>query len=167
MKKTQDISSSESKTVSSSLKGYDSVLSGLVDLLESVRRTSSRTINAITRATYWEIGRRIVKFEQGGKKRAQYGDILLERLAVDLTAKFGRGFGVDNLQRMRAFYIEWPINMIYATLSRKSKISQTAPTNFSLSQVAVCFPLPWSHYVRLLSVKNQEAGRIARTVQVC
>jgi hypothetical protein len=116
----------KSKTAPGSLKGYDSVLSGLVDLLESARRTSSRTVNAIMTATYWEIGRRIVEFEQGGEKRAEYGDVLLKRLAIDLTAKFGRGFGVDNLQRMRAFYIGWPANTIYATLSRKyDQIQQT------------------------------------------
>jgi predicted nuclease of restriction endonuclease-like (RecB) superfamily len=203
----------KSKTAPGSLKGYDSVLSGLVDLLESARRTSSRTVNAIMTATYWEIGRRIVEFEQGGEKRAEYGDVLLKRLAIDLTAKFGRGFGVDNLQRMRAFYIGWPANTIYATLSRKydqiqqtrsaesikpqivlppspqfitikeqkdpdvfsmrsgksatlsrkSKISQTASAKLSLSQVAVCFPLPWSHYVRLLSVKKPEARSFYET----
>lgn len=122
----------KSKTAPGSLKGYDSVLSGLVDLLESARKTSSRTVNAIMTATYWEIGRRIVEFEQGGEKRAEYGDVLLKRLAIDLTAKFGRGFGVDNLQRMRAFYIGWPANTIYSTLSRKSKILQTASAKLSL-----------------------------------
>lgn len=197
----------KAKTPPGSLKGYDSVLSGLVDLLESARKTSSRTVNAIMTATYWEIGRRIVEFEQGGEKRAEYGEVLLKRLAIDLTAKFGRGFGVANLERMRAFYIGWPVNTIYvtlsrkndqiqqtrsaesikpqivlpaspqfisikekedpdvfsmrsgksSTLSRKSKISQAAPAKLSLSQVAVCFPLPWSHYVRLLSVKKSEA----------
>jgi len=34
----------------------------------------------------------IVEFEQGGKKRAEYGEALLERLSADLTAKFRRGF---------------------------------------------------------------------------
>jgi hypothetical protein len=56
----------KSETTHGSLKGYDSVLSGLVDLLENARRTSSRTVNAIMTTTYWEIGRRIVEFEQGG-----------------------------------------------------------------------------------------------------
>jgi len=71
-------------------------------------------------ATYWEIGRRIVEHEQGGKARAEYGEALLNRLAADLTARFGRGFGVDNLQRFRLFYLAWPPQEIHATLSRKS-----------------------------------------------
>jgi hypothetical protein len=59
----------------------------LVDLLENARRVSARAVNTIMTATYWEVGRRIVDFEQGGKKRAGYGEALLERLAADLIAK--------------------------------------------------------------------------------
>ncbi|MGB7951092.1 MAG: DUF1016 N-terminal domain-containing protein [Candidatus Binatia bacterium] len=72
-------------------------------------------------ATCWEIGRRIVEFEQGGEKRAGYGQELLKRLARDLSGRFGRGFAVDNLQRMRALYLAWDPEQIYATLSRKSE----------------------------------------------
>ena len=37
--------------------------------------------------TRWLVGRRIVEQEQVGKRRAGYGDALLERLAADLTAR--------------------------------------------------------------------------------
>ncbi len=47
-------------------------------------------------ATYWEIGRRIVAFEQNGEARAGYGEALIERLAGDLTHRFGRGFSRQN-----------------------------------------------------------------------
>jgi hypothetical protein len=46
--------------------------------------------NAIMTHTYWEVGRRIVEHEQHGKKRAVYGEALIERLALDLTGKFGK-----------------------------------------------------------------------------
>ena len=36
---------------------------------------------------------------------AAYGLALLERLSVDLTTRFGRGFSVSNLRQMRAFYV--------------------------------------------------------------
>jgi hypothetical protein len=62
----------------------------------------ARSINAAMTATYWEIGRRIVEFEQGGADRAAYGDVLVERLAKDLTQRFGRGFSRQNLGQMRA-----------------------------------------------------------------
>jgi predicted nuclease of restriction endonuclease-like (RecB) superfamily len=99
---------------------YEALLGGIAGLLEEARRTSARAVNALMTATYWEIGRRIVEHEQGGKARAEYGEALLKRLAADLTARFGRGFGVDNLQRFRLFYLAWPPREIYATLSRKS-----------------------------------------------
>jgi hypothetical protein len=173
---------------------YSGLLSFVIELLENARRTSARTVNAILTATYWDIGRRIVEFEQRGSSRAAYGEQLLQRLASDLTRQFGRGFSHDNLQRMRLFYTSWPPDRIYATLSRKSgstsEVSknatssrdfdgvhqtksgefdsggiphalsaelQTKSAQFTLQQLSVAVPLPWSHYVRLLSVKSHEA----------
>lgn len=74
--------------------------SHLVDLLEGARRAAARSVNALMTASYWEIGRRIVEFEQGGTGRAGYGEALLERLSVDLTACFGRGFARRNLDQI-------------------------------------------------------------------
>ncbi len=88
---------------------YAGLLAGVVDLLDQARRSSARSINVIMTTTYWEIGRRIVEHEQRGKARAGYGEALIERLASDLTAKFGRGFSRRNLFQMREFYIAWPI----------------------------------------------------------
>jgi hypothetical protein len=45
---------------------YGGLIGGIAELLEAARRTGARTINALMTATYWEIGRRIVEFEQGG-----------------------------------------------------------------------------------------------------
>ena len=70
---------------------YPTLLTGIGALLEESRRSVARAANCFMTATYWEIGRRIVDFEQGGKKRAEYGEELLKRLAVDLTAQHGRG----------------------------------------------------------------------------
>jgi len=35
-------------------------------------------------ATYWEIGRRIVEFEQQGQERAEYREAVIKQLAGDL-----------------------------------------------------------------------------------
>jgi len=91
-----------------SITGYDSVLSGIVRLLEGSRRASARTVNAIMTATYWEMGRRIVEFEQGGSLRAEYGERLMEKLSADLTARFGRGFGLIQVRIMRQFFLAYP-----------------------------------------------------------
>jgi hypothetical protein len=81
-------------------------------------------------ATYRKIGRRVVEFEQDGKEQAEYGSALLQRLSKDLAKRFGRGFGVDNLQRMRAFYLEHKPETIYATLSRKSMEANVLSENY-------------------------------------
>jgi hypothetical protein len=74
--------------------------------------------------TYWEIGRRIVEFEQGGKARAEYGEGLWKRLAANLTAKYGRGFSKSNLASMRGFYLGWEI---FQTPSGKSPDPDQSP----------------------------------------
>ena len=151
---------------------YKSVLKDVVSIINEARRFSARAVNAVMTATYWEIGRRIVEFEQGGKERAGYGEELLRNLAEDLTERFGRGFSADNLQRMRAFYLFYPPAKIYATLSRKS-VDDNVPKNKSatplrisheptvptLQQLAQRFPLPWSAYVLLLTVKDEHARK--------
>jgi hypothetical protein len=65
---------------------YGDLVGGIAAVLETARRTSVRAVNAVMTATYWEIGRRIVEFEQGGARRAEYGKEVLERLSQDLTA---------------------------------------------------------------------------------
>jgi predicted nuclease of restriction endonuclease-like (RecB) superfamily len=147
--------------------GYDGLVSSLSQLLETARRSAARAINATLTATYWEFGRRIVEFEQGGKVRAGYGEELLKRLAIDLTAAHGRGFSRQNLQQMRAFFLGWGICQ---TPSGKFQSRAKLPANTTeltasaaprpLESEAVSpnvFPLPWSHYVRLLSIENPNA----------
>jgi len=147
------------------VKGYDAVLADVVALIDAGRRGSIRTTNAIMTATYWGVGRRIVEGEQHGATRADYGDALISRLSQDLQAKFGRGFSYVNLTQMRSFYLG--CREILQTVSAESqplragRKLQTASEEFlgidELTRVAARFPLPWSCYVRLLSVRNSEA----------
>ncbi len=99
---------------------YTGLIGGIRELVERARHTTAHTVNSLMTATYWEVGRRIVEYEQGGNKRAAYGDELLKRLAVDLTARCGRGFSYTNLNKYRQFYAAYPVEKIQATLSPKS-----------------------------------------------
>jgi predicted nuclease of restriction endonuclease-like (RecB) superfamily len=135
-------------------RDYDGFRSDIVTLLDAARRAAARSVNAVMTATYWDIGRRIVEFEQGGSDRAAYGDALIRRLGVDLGQQFGRGFGWRNLAQMRAFYLAWSPGRIVQTPSALS-----GPT----SAAAQTFPLSWSAYVRLLSVKNEAARHFYET----
>ena len=60
------------------MQGYSEVQAAIVALLVTARRAVARSINAAMTATYWEIGRRIVEFEQEGADRATYGDALVD-----------------------------------------------------------------------------------------
>ncbi|WP_457390848.1 PDDEXK nuclease domain-containing protein [Roseateles sp. P5_E1] len=146
---------------------YNGIHGDIVALLEAARHAAARSVNALMTASYWEIGRRIVEFEQGGRGRAAYGDALIKRLSEDLTARFGRGFSRQNLWQMRAFYLAWPAEQILQTLSAKSSSLQILQTvsgeSMGLPALAQAFPLPWSAYVRLLSVKSEAARAFYET----
>lgn len=159
---------------------YGAVHGDIVALLEAARHAAARSVNALMTATYWTIGRRIVEFEQGGQERAAYGEVLIARLSADLLARFGRGFSKQNLWQMRAFHLAWPTvgamqpSSAASSARRLSSGSdvearadgkvQTASGRFeSLSALAHAFPLPWSAYVRLLSVGNLQARAFYET----
>ena len=155
----------KTRTATPAITGnYSKLLGGVTELLEAARRASARTVNAFMTATYWEVGRRIVEFEQGGAKRAGYGEQLLKRLSSDLTARLGRGFSVRNLESMRLFYGVCGTQQISETLSRESASSSPSSSSaripetpspvfqrprgrlhaapFNLADVAHAFPLP-------------------------
>lgn len=161
MSKQQDMKASSQQIT---IAGYGEVLTDVTELLEMARRTAARATNAVMTVTYWEIGRRIVKCEQGGKERAGYGQALLVRLSNDLKSRFGRGFGVDNLELFRAFYIAYPQDQSAFVQEKNSESSirilplardakqnsESLFRNFSRSQILEIFPLPWTHYARLI-----------------
>jgi predicted nuclease of restriction endonuclease-like (RecB) superfamily len=107
------------------------------DLLEQISRTYATARSAAFQAvntqlleTYWQVGRQIVEFEQGGKDRAEYGAALIDRLSADLRLRHGKGFSRSNLIYMRLFYLRYPISQ--------------KPSH----------QLSWSHYVELLKLDD-------------
>jgi predicted nuclease of restriction endonuclease-like (RecB) superfamily len=75
------------------------------DILKSARRFALQTVNTTMIVAYWSIGKEIVEEEQRGKRRADYGEMLLERLSQSLQREFGKGYSVQNLQLIRKFYL--------------------------------------------------------------
>jgi predicted nuclease of restriction endonuclease-like (RecB) superfamily len=84
------------------------LIENISDLLEKSRTKIYTKINTILVQTYWQIGKYIIEFEQGGDKRAKYGTYLFEQLEKELK-QYGKGFTADNLRRMRQFYEVFPI----------------------------------------------------------
>ena len=77
------------------------------DLVQSARRTAAQNVNTLQVVTNFEIGRRIVEYEQRGSRRAEYGERIIRELSLRLTEELGRGFSKSNLEYMRRFYLEY------------------------------------------------------------
>lgn len=88
------------------------------DLVNTSRNKVYSTVNTEMLKLYWNIGKIIMEIQQGNE-RASYGKSVLENLSKKLTNEFGKGFSVDNLEKMRKFYNVFPNS---ETLSRKFKL---------------------------------------------
>ena len=155
---------------------YRAVYGDVSNIIDAARESAARSVNAAMTAAYWLIGRRIVEFEQSGEDRAEYGAALIERLAEDLAVRFGRGFSLRNIYNIRLFYLAHPTDRILQTPSAKlvspprRRIRQTPSGKLEAPSVEVgfddllaAFPLPWSAYVRLLSVRDEHAREFYET----
>ena len=119
-------------------------------------------MNSIITTTYYEIGRRIVEHEQGGTRKPEYGERLLDRLAEDLTVRLGRGFSRRNVFQMRQFYLAYREKVQMASAQSVLQGGPLAQPE-KVQTLSAQFPLPWSHYVRLLSVEDPEARELYAT----
>jgi predicted nuclease of restriction endonuclease-like (RecB) superfamily len=157
---------------------YNLILGDISNVIDEARKSVALSINCTMTAAYWLIGRRIVEFDQGGKARAQYGKALLAKLSDDLTRQYGRGFGMVNLSQMKKFYLLWAPDRIFQTVSEEllsekptrnnrailqTPSEKSQPPGTDLHTITRYFPLPWSAYVRLLSVKNENARHFYET----
>ena len=109
---------------------YQELVARISETFDQGRTQALGAVNRQLLETYWQVGRHIVEFEQGGKERAEYGAALLETLAHDLKLRYGKGFSRSNLIRIRQFYLAYPKG---ATLSHE---------------------LSWSHVIELLKLDD-------------
>lgn len=77
-------------------------------ILTEARQSAYRSVNFVMVIAYWEVGKRIVTHEQGGAKRAGYGEAVLKELSQQLTKDFGKGFSLTSLKDFRQFYLTFP-----------------------------------------------------------
>ena len=156
MSKNKPTLSAPAKAIGALPASYAGIHSRIVELLDAAHQLAARSINALMTASYWEVGRRIVEAEQRGKRLAGYGEQLIERLAGDLTRRFGRSFSRQNLQQMRSVFLTWPIRQTLSGESHPVRSQALAvplqAQPWRLDELAQVFTLPWSAYVRVLSV---------------
>lgn len=107
----------------------DSLYREVHAVLEQARASAYRAVNTAMVQAYWHVGRLIVEHEQGGAKRAAYGEAVLEGLSRRLTTDFGRGFDPSNLRYMRLFFQNSRIVTRCATNCRRREFVTHRVTN--------------------------------------
>ena len=109
---------------------FNSFFDNIKELVINSRNKVYQTVNTEMLNLYWNIGKAIIEKQQGDE-RASYGDYVLDKLSQKLIKEFGKGFSKRNLERMRKFYICFPIA---TTLSSQ---------------------LSWSHYLELIKIEEE------------
>ena len=108
----------------------DNMFNNIKELVINSRNKVYNAVNTEMLNLYWNIGKAIMEIQQGDE-RASYGETVLEKLSQKLTNEFGKGFSKRNLERMRKFYIYFPI------------------------ATTVSSQLSWSHYLELIKVEEE------------
>ena len=108
----------------------NNIFDNIKELVINSRNRVYSAVNTEMLNLYWNIGKAIMEIQQGNE-RATYGETVLEKLSQKLTNEFGKGFSKRNLERMRKFYICFPIA---TTLSSR---------------------LSWSHYLELIKIEEE------------
>lgn len=112
--------------------GENNLYESVREILQEARQNIARTVNSTLVKAYWQVGRHIVEYEQGGAERAKYGNAVIKNLSDKLVTEFGNGFTVTNLKLMRQFYVAFP------------------------NGHALRDELSWTHYRSLLKVQNND-----------
>ncbi|MEM1312143.1 MAG: PDDEXK nuclease domain-containing protein [Patescibacteria group bacterium] len=111
----------------------DDLFIAVSNLLDNAKNSLLIEANATLVETNFEIGRLIVDKLQAGAEKAKYGSGVIRDLSKRLQRKYSRGYSVDNLERMRKFYLIYKENEAHL---RKLNLS-------------------WSHYLFLIKIKDE------------
>jgi len=115
--------------IQAELEGYSALLADIRTLISQAQGRAYQAVDNIRVQAYWQIGERIVRAELEHQDRAEYGQEVIKRLAVDLS------ISERNLYNAVAFYRAYPI-------------LQTVSAELS-----------WSHYVSLTQLDDREERR--------
>ena len=121
------------KKPTSEIEKFSSTLhADISKLIEKAKRHVAKEFNSMQVLLNWMIGKRIDE-EFLNKKRAKYGEKIIDTIAKGLSLEYGRGYGRINLFRMLKFSRLFPDRKIVSTLSKQ---------------------LSWSHFLLLFSIDN-------------
>ena len=105
------------------------IFDSIKELVINSRNKVYQTVNTEMLNLYWNIGK--WKYNKVMKGQVIYGDAVLEKLSQKLMVEFGKVFSKRNLERMRKFYVCFPI------------------------ATTVSSQLSWSHYLELIKIDEE------------
>ncbi len=150
-----------------SSQDYKLLYSDICSIIEKAQQRAFSAVNIYLTLRNWLLGERIAREEMDGAKRAVYGKKIIETLANDLTAKYGKGFDNKSLYNYIKFYRYFP--EIFDAVSRKLKFFDATSREFELLNamgsntksdgISNQQLLPWTHYRELIRVENPDARK--------
>ncbi len=148
------------------------LLERVVSILEEARSQVLRSVNSAMVLAYWQIGREIVEFHQGGVERAGYGEQLLDQLSARLQVRVGKGYSVTNLKYFRLFYLAYADREPKIRHEARDELPGCAEKRHEARDVSEALSvaarsgglldgfssrLSWTHYRTLTKVENPAA----------
>ena len=118
-------------------KETEDLLQDAILIIDKAKEVAYHAVNVALIQRNWLLGHRIDVEILHGEQRADYGEAVINKLALDLTSHCGKGFDASNLYKFLQFSRLFPEILDAARLK-------------SLS-------LTWSHYRSLLRVENKDA----------
>lgn len=106
----------------------------LAQIIEKGKQQVTLKVNSVLTLTYWQIGNRINEHILQNK-RAEYGEQVVNKIAKELEARFGRSYTLRNVRRMMQFAEEFSdLNIVTSLMTQ----------------------LSWTHFIALFSLKTRE-----------
>ncbi len=159
----------------SELKKYDNInaddaqfISDIKAIVYTAKQKAYQAADLFQVAANWLVGKRVVEQEQHGRERAEYGKRIIELASEALTAEYGKGYSLTQIKNFKKFYLMFrSLDIQQALLAESMRIRQTLSDQSSVlilpkgqtpsDQFEIRYNIPnlsWSHYERLLRVKD-------------
>lgn len=106
----------------------------LAEIIEKGKQQAVAQVNSVLTLTYWHVGQKINEHILN-HERAEYGEKVIETVAVELEQQFGKSFALRNVRRMMQFAEVF------------SDFTIVSPLVTQLS---------WTHFIILLGVKKED-----------
>ncbi len=128
------------------------------NLIETAKKHIYREANDTQLKLYWAIGQRI-ELEVLKTNRADYGEQIVKNLAMRLTTKYGKGYGIRNVQRMIQFFRYYPDQAIASSL-----MTQLSWTHF-VYLITIIEPLKRDFYAEMCRIERWSTRELIQKMQ--